>query len=256
MKYNKVFYSFSLALVTGFYSVSSLAVPRLPSLISLEFPPTSNRGRPSSTGGGGTRDVSNCINQSETRILSVNALTPKYSNVVTTASQNPTFYFYLPENRAKQGELVITDRNKKIIAQTNFIVPSQPGIIRIQTSPQTALLPNQDYNWSLKLTCESQDPNNNNDVFPKSDINPGILQLKSLTGQLPENATPLQKAEYYAKQGIWLETLDNLAQVRKQYPQEWVELLTSAGLELNNVVKMSDKVFLDCCSAQSIISNQ
>ena len=41
----------------------------------------------------------------------------------------------------------------------------------------------------------------------------------------------MKKAQFYANQGIWLETLDSVAQVRSISPTDWTELLQSVGLE-------------------------
>jgi hypothetical protein len=49
--------------------------------------------------------------------------------------------------------------------------------------------------------------------------------------------------------------LDNLAQVRSEYPQEWVQLLDSAGLDRYEWFKMSEKNLLDCCEAVSTDKN-
>jgi Ran GTPase-activating protein (RanGAP) involved in mRNA processing and transport len=57
-----------------------------------------------------------------------------------------------------------------------------------------------------------------------------------LISQLKQ-ANPLQKAVIYAKNGIWVESISTLAQLRREYPQNlrvmdyWRSLLKSVDLQ-------------------------
>ena len=93
--------------------------------ISLRFPSGSDRGAPVTTGGGGTRGSGSSCLKTENGELSLNALTPNFSNVATTASANPTFYYYLPETSANLAEFVITDLNQATVYQTTVKLPAQ-----------------------------------------------------------------------------------------------------------------------------------
>jgi hypothetical protein len=156
--------------------------------------------------------------------LSLNALTPNFSNVATTASANPTFYYYLPETSANLAEFVITDLNQATVYQTTVKLPAQSGIMKIKAVPKVPLSADQYYQWSLKIICDSQHRD-------KDLILEGVLEYQNLDKTALSSDDPLKKAQFYAEKGIWLETLDSVAQVRSISPTDWTELLQSVGLE-------------------------
>jgi hypothetical protein len=192
--------------------------------ISLRFPRGSDRGAPVTTGGGGTRGPGSSCLKTENGELSLNALTPNFSNVATTASANPTFYYYLPETSANLAEFVITDLNQATVYQTTVKLPAQSGIMKIKAVPKVPLSADQYYQWSLKIICDSQHRD-------KDLILEGVLEYQNLDKTALSSDDPMKKAQFYANQGIWLETLDSVAQIRATSPTDWTELLQSVGLE-------------------------
>ena len=207
--------------------------------VSLKFPAGKNRGAPVTTSGGGSRsDSVACVNTKKGE-LSLNALTPNYSNIATTASPNPTLYFYVPPTQASTGELVITDENDNEVYQTIFTLPSQSGIAKLTVKPETALASGKQYKWALMIICDRQ--YRNRDVFIEGKLEYEVLDeaiAKSLASK-----KPLEKAEFYAQKGYWLDTLDNAVKIRSKQPGDWAELLKSVGLEA-----MSDLPLVDCCT--------
>ena len=192
--------------------------------ISLRFPSGSDRGAPVTTGGGGTRGSGSSCLKTGNGELSLNALTPNFSNVATTASANPTFYYYLPETSANLAEFVITDLNQATVYQTTVKLPAQSGIMKIKAMPKVPLSADQYYQWSLKIVCDSQ--HRDQDLILE-----GVLEYQNLDKTALSSDDPLKKAQFYAEKGIWLETLDSVAQVRSISPTDWTELLQSVGLE-------------------------
>jgi hypothetical protein len=209
--------------------------------ISLKFPAAKDRGAPVTTSGGGARSGSTCMATQEGE-LSLNALTPNYSNIATTASANPALYFYIPPTKATSGELVITDENDNEIYETTFALPGQPGIVKLTVRPQTALVSGKHYNWSLMIICDSQD--RYRDLSSEGKLE--YQKLDDATLKSLETKDALEKAKFYANKGLWLDTLDNATQVRTKYPTDWAELLNSVGLEA-----MSNLPFVDCCAADN-----
>jgi len=192
--------------------------------ISLKFPQGSDRGAPVTTGGGGTRGPGSSCLKTQNGELSLNSLTPNFSNVATTASANPTFYYYLPETSANLAEFVITDLNQATVYQTTVKLPAQSGIMKIKAMPKAPLSADQYYQWSLKIVCDSQ--HRDQDLILE-----GILEYQNLDKTALSSDDPIKKARFYADKGIWLETLDSVAQVRSISPTDWTELLRSVGLE-------------------------
>jgi hypothetical protein len=208
--------------------------------ISVKFPQGKNRGGPVTTSGGGTRSGAASCLTTKAGELSLNALTPNYQNVVTTASVNPTLYFYIPSTQATLGELVLTDEDE--VYQTLFTLPGQPGIAKLTLQPQTTLVSGKQYKWSLMIICDRQDREQDISIQGKLKYQ----KLDKAIAQSLEAEDPLKKAEFYANQGYWLDTLENAAKSRSKQPQEWTELLKSVGLGT-----MSNLPFVECCKPKN-----
>jgi hypothetical protein len=192
--------------------------------ISLQFPRGRDRSAPVTTGGGGTRGPGSGCLKTKNGELSLNVLTPNYSNVATTASATPTFYYYLPETSASLAEFMITDLNQAIVYQTTVKLPAQSGIMKIKAIPKIPLSGDQYYQWSLKIVCDSQ--HRDQDLILE-----GTLEYQNIDKTALSSDDPMKKAQFYAEKRIWLETLDSIAQIRSTSPKDWTELLQSVGLE-------------------------
>ncbi len=232
----------------GFSSLPNPQQKKLidPQQVSLQFPTVRDRGAPVTTGGGGTRGPGAGCVQTKEGELSVNALTPNYSNIATTASSNPIFYYYLPATSAQLAEFLITDESDNKVYQTVFALPTQPGIIRVPVSPSQPLSADKFYQWSFKIICNPQQ--RNKDIVLEGTLEYQPLANKDLS--ILSNVTPLEKAKFYAQKGLWLDTLDNTAKIRAQSPQDWTELLRSAGLE-----NISSQPLIECCQSSQALSS-
>ncbi|MEB3188806.1 MAG: DUF928 domain-containing protein [Snowella sp.] len=233
-----------LGIFTLLWATSSSvgAFPRFyPQQISLQFPATGDRGSPLTTRGGGTRGPNGCLVNEKEGSLSVNALTPNYSGEMVTVSANPNLYYYIPATTATLGELILHDDNGHEIYQTTFSLPREAGIIKVSTAPSPTLLPNQNYQWFLNIICDSQQRTEDMSFE-------GTLKYKKINNSVISiDKDPLEKAKFYASQGIWVETLDNLAKARSQHPQDWKELLDSAGLP-----ELMTEPLIACCEAKAL----
>jgi Domain of Unknown Function (DUF928) len=210
--------------------------------ISLKFPPPQDRGAPTTTSGGGMRSGSAaCINIKEGD-LSLNALTPNYSNIATTASATPNLYYYIPPTSATSGELIVTDENDNEVYETTFNLPNQPGIIKLVVKTRIPLVSGKKYYWSLMMICDRQNRYRNISLEGRLDYQ----QLEPAAIQSIETKDVLEKAKFFASKGFWLDTLDNAAKAQANHPQEWIELLNSVGLEA-----LSNQPILKCCTMNS-----
>lgn len=228
-------------LVIGFiHGSSSLAGENNYREISLNFPATGkNRGAPAATVGGGTRsDDTTCLNIQEGEIPLV-ALMPNRENVAKTATATPNLYWYIPKTKATTGELVLVDENNQEIYFNRFALPKQAGIIKLSIPAKANLKPGHTYSWSMMVICDSR--YRNRDKYVE-----GTLEYVSLEAEVKsqlKNIAPLEQAKLYAQAGIWVETLDLLAQMRGEKPQDWRQILTSVGLE-----KLVNLPVVGCCS--------
>ncbi len=232
--------AFSPALV-GFSSPLSVrSTANKPQSISLQFPAARDRGAPKTTSGGGTRsDVASCISVKEGE-PSLTALMPSNNNIGTTASATPTLYWYIPTTKATSGEIVITDESNQEIYQASFALKSSPGIVKFTIPAQASLKPDKQYGWSFMIVCDRQ--YRNRDVAVAGD-----LKYQGLDADIRKelaSKTLLEQAKIYAKNAIWLETLDTAAQLRPEQPAAWEELLQSVGLSA-----IAKAPFTDCCTA-------
>jgi len=226
----------SSALLTAHIFSPQLLAQPLPMKISLEFPSGDPRGKPQSTIGGGRRGFS-CIRLEEGK-PSLTALTPRRDNEIQTISDSPTMYFYVPKTTAKTGEFVLRSDDDNDIYQTTFTLPSTSGIVQLNIPSSAGLKTGKKYQWYFTLICNSED--RSGDEYTQ-----GFIQRTTISSSLNKDlqqATPLKQAAIYAKYDLWPETLQNIAQLRTQKPDEWKELLKSVGLEV-----IAEEPLLKCC---------
>lgn len=210
--------------------------------ISLEFPRTGNRGAPKTTAGGGSRgDDYSCASVKEGE-MSLVALMPNRENVGKTATRTPTLYWYVPQTTATEGEFVLLDKDENEVYQTTFALPSKPGVVKLSIPTKAGIKPGNSYSWSFMIICDSR--YRNRDKYVE-----GVIEYAKLDSGFKsqlEKQTPLEQAKLYAKNKIWFETLNTVAQLRSENPLEWEELLKSVGLEA-----IASEPLAECCTANN-----
>lgn len=216
--------------------------------ISMAFEPPPGEGMPQRTAGGGSRGQ--CPTMSQTLNPPLMALVPAFEQPQKegnspkrvemkglTVAGTPTFFFYVPELPATEAAFSLKDENNNDIYQTNLSLPQQPGIVAVKLSQETPNLEvGKTYRWSFGVRCQALTPQGQSAVVFISGEIQRVEPNADLKNQL-QAATPLQKAEIYAENGIWFETIGTLAQLRQTQPEDerlktqWVQLLQSVGLE-------------------------
>lgn len=176
---------------------------------------------------GGSRGQ-NCIARSQR----LTALIPK-SNISLTTLSNPTLYFYIPQNQARQLELVITDEEDQQIYKQNYKSIGNPGVVGISL-PMNTLKKSQTYRWSFSIICNTEDRS-----LDKL-VNGAIERVNNSTVlSKVEEAKPQERLSIYAEAGIWQDLLDTLAKLRYSNPYDtafkadWESLLMSQGIEFD-----------------------
>ncbi|MCU0515861.1 MAG: DUF928 domain-containing protein [Oscillatoria sp. Prado101] len=198
--------------------------------ISVTFEPPPDQGAPAGTAGGASRG--GCPSDPKEKPF-LTALIPATGKVLTVA-ERPTLFFYIPQTSARKVGFSLKDENENDVYQTDLEISGNPGIVSVSLPPSApALEIGKNYNWYFALVCNSADASGNlvvNGSLERSEISPTLAKAQELT-------SPLERAAFYAKNGIWLEALANLAEVRRQEPdntklaEQWAEFLKSAGLE-------------------------
>jgi hypothetical protein len=199
---------------------SSLLV-QLP-VLSLEFPPTGGTGAPERTASGGRR-YDSCI---ERGAMPATALAPQ-NNLVTTVSETPTLFFYIPQTQIKTAEFVLMDNEGNEFFQTEVALPGKSGVMKLNVPSTVKLEENKTYRWEFSIICNTQDRTGDSYIQ-------GTLQRTPLSQELKtklEAAEPLKRAELFAKAKIWNESLAIAADLRGTNPNAWKELLKSVDLD-------------------------
>lgn len=200
--------------------ISTLLV-QLP-VYSLEFPPTGGTGQPTRTASGGRRNDS-CVN---VQAMQPTALVPQ-NQLVTTVSQTPTLFFYIPKTKTKMAEFALMDNQGNEIFLKMIALPDTSGVIKLDLPPTVKLETNKTYQWELAIVCDTQE--RTSDRFIQ-----GTLQRNQLSPDLQarlQGAALLKQAELHAEARNWQDSLAIAAQLRPTFPQAWEELLKSVDLE-------------------------
>ncbi|MBD2297028.1 MULTISPECIES: DUF928 domain-containing protein [Nostocales] len=179
---------------------------------------------------GGSRGV-NCVakNQNLTAIVPI-------SNIGLTTVANPTLYFYIPENKAPEVELVVQDDNEQEVHKQKYKPNGNAGVVGVSL-PDNTLAKGQKYRWNFSIICNTQD--RSSDKLVQGTIqrvdNPQLMNKV-------DNASLPERLKLYADAGIWQDALNTLAQLRYSSPQDsalkadWVSLLTTEGVKLDTEV--------------------
>jgi hypothetical protein len=163
-----------------------------------------------------------------------------------TASDRPSFWFYVPYslNSNYPIEFVVQDELNTTLYQNSLTLPqTEPGVMQVKLPNSLPPLEiGKRYHWYFLVYCDDDDP-----VYVE-----GWVERVAVNSNLKmklERATPAEKAELYAANGIWYDALTNLAQLRQFYPHEiklkadWESLLESVGLDA-----IASQPILSCCN--------
>jgi Domain of Unknown Function (DUF928) len=132
-----------------------------------------------------------------------------------TTEAYPTFWFYIPyvynESGVQYGKFVLLDKDKHIVTAPILVkvpVGDKPIIAKF-TLPESAkpLEINQGYNWYFSIICNTLKPSRN----------PGVT---GWIERVPLRVFPVNDYVYYAKQGIWYDTLTRLFNSQNSQTQQ------------------------------------
>jgi hypothetical protein len=173
-----------------------------------------------------------------------------------TIAERPTFWFYIPaaNSSLRSVEFVLQDDRHNDVYRSAINLPTKPGIIGVQLpSNKPPLNLNQNYHWFLKteiaVSCDRQNP-----VVFKDSVEGWVQRVSptaAVTQQL-KTATPQQRIDLYAQQGLWYDAIDTIVQQRLQQPENavlkanWNGLLQSANLS-----DITAEPLLPCCKSVS-----
>lgn len=152
-----------------------------------------------------------------------------------TARSHPTFLFYVPypHASAQTAEFVLQDAEDNDVYRTTINLPQTPSIVSLSLNSMSAPLKvGKMYHWYFKVRCSRQSMSG--PVFVEGWVQ--RVELKPNVAHQISVATPYQKIALYAENGIWYDTIADLAAMRSQNFQDralqadWQQLLQSVGL--------------------------
>lgn len=212
-----------------------------PIVFNATTPPST--GRPGRRSDAGSRGCGEDESSSLAEPKSLLALVPIQETANTkvvfgkTASEHPTFWFYVPHDSSLTATFVLQDSDGNPVYQSDVPLPQGSGILSV-TLPSTVapLETGKLYHWFFKLYCRS--------ISPPDSFVDGWIQRESLTSDLSgklQTATLQQQVRLYAANGFWFEALTAAAQLRQTHTEDsaWAELLRAIGLE--NSLPAEDK---------------
>ena len=183
-----------------------------------------SRGAPVGTIGGATRGGGN----------KVRAIIPP-KGLGLTVSDTPTLFVYLPDNESSSANLIVYDETDEEIYNGVLSSVQTEGILMVKLPEELNLIEGNSYQWLFTLV---------DDQGKKiSKTARGWVEKVPLNDNLKKvydkNVEPWTAINILAEEGIWQDTLEQLAMLQVANPedaevkQEWTELLKSVGL--NNV---------------------
>jgi hypothetical protein len=138
-----------------------------------------------------------------------------------------SLFLYVPKSTAKTAEFLLVNEDGYEIYKKELPMPKTSGILKVSLPDNVPLKVSKNYQWYFTIACDPNDWNRNE--FVKGSIQ--RVGLDSSAQNFLKKIDPLKKAKFYADNNFWYNTLETIAELRKQKPSEWKELLTSVGLQ-------------------------
>lgn len=236
--------AFGAAIITSFFNSNFASAETIKNfesihknsdyLISLDFAPAPEKKLPESTAGaarrGSAQDTCVLRRPGRSQTETVSFLMPDEDNYVQTVSSEPTLFFHIPRNKADFSRFILTNEKGEYIDIQESSINRKSGLLKVTLSPEKELEIDETYKFQLSLLCDSS-----KSQFHGSNHIEGTIKRVELNSQVKSKLqmTPdtLTQAKIYAKEWIWLDTLDSIASVKNDNPKEWTELLESVGLQ-------------------------
>lgn len=143
--------------------------------------PNTDRGRPSSTAGGGKRG--GCVDhETKTLFRTILPVSSRGESVASTIANNLSLWLYIPPNEALQAEFSIFTQNNKTDSLVHYQVINNVqeavGLHKFEV-PDNTLKPGVDYWWDVTLTCDEFD--HSADLYLFGTVNRQSLERLTLT---------------------------------------------------------------------------
>lgn len=217
---------------------SAIANEKIKSHTFVLFQPPPEEEQPEETEGAASRQNGKCSGdlfaaQQDSADVShkLTAIVPDRNYGLTTV-ERPNLWVYLPQTSAQQAILSIKEAGTRPHWQQSIDLTGEAGIMKIKLAQDApALKIGQNYQWAVILVCGNQ-PTPNDPVVAAWIERISKSQITTINKQQVDS-TKLDKAAWYARQGIWYDALNILASEKSSLNNGndlWGKYLQSGGL--------------------------
>ncbi len=230
-KKNKPLFKYLLLAISCVFTLSVLSAWITPVKANTGFiPPAGEEQAPTTNSvGGGSRGDTCAIGKSNKKNGAIVKVLPK-SNIGLTTQQRPSIMVYVPESSAQTAFFSMQDEDFNHYYQTTLQLPQKAGVMEIKIPDEApALATGKNYQYSLAMICGVE-------LEPDDPLISGWIQRVQPKGNLVNQKASVELASRLASNGIWLDAVSTLAELRKSEPNNqsfinsWQQLLNSAGL--------------------------
>ncbi|MGB6296196.1 MAG: DUF928 domain-containing protein [Rivularia sp. (in: cyanobacteria)] len=199
------------------------------------YTPPPNPSRPKGpVASGGTRG--GCSGNKET---SLTTLAP-ISHIGKTVFQQPTFAWFVPDTKPYPMELSIYEysSNGKGKQIKSFDIISQPGIMKFSIpKDEFSFSAGKKYLWQIAILCDTNSPSK--DLFAEAIIEV-VPMPNNLASQISRTTNSIQKAQIYAREGIWYDVLTETLKLPQNQESKLTLLEQLSDLEAKTVTNSPD----------------
>lgn len=228
-KKNKPLFKYLLFAICCVFTLSVLSVWISPVEAKMTFVPPRRQAPKTNTVGGGSRGDTCVIGKSNNKNGEIVKVLPK-SNIGLTTQQHPSIMVYVPQSSAQKAFFSIQDEDFNHYYQTTLQLPPKAGVVEIKIPASLpALATGKNYQYSLAMICGVE-------LEPDDPLISGWIQRVQPKSNLVNQKASVELASRLASDGIWLDAVSTLAELRKSQPNNqsvvnyWQQLLNSAGL--------------------------
>ena len=228
-KKNQPLFKYLVLVIGCVFSLSLVSVWITPVQAGMTFTPPGRQAPRTNTVAGGSRGDTCAIGKTNQKTGAIVKVLPK-SNIGLTTQQHPSIMVYVPASTAQKAFFSIQDEDFNHYYQTTLQLPQKAGVMEIKIPASVPeLATGKNYQYSLAMICGV-------DLEPDDPLTSGwIVRVQPLGNVLNEKAS-VELASRFASDGIWLDAVSTLAELRKSQPSNqsivnsWQQLLNSAGL--------------------------
>lgn len=158
-----------------------------------------------------------------------------------TIDSNPTFLLSVSTVPTAVSFSLRDENGSEPLYQTLLPIKSEPGMFKFRLPDDAPELKvDRSYRWFFQVSCNSSASPQNEGLA----VN-GVIVRRSnpdLQAQV-ESASPREKVELYAENGLWFDTLEELLKLRCADPEnpdlvkDWASLLEHPIVRLNDLVE-------------------